>query len=67
LTHSKFLLEVVVDVDTAYSMSRVFHHVSSEMKVAIFETFPVFALFKDEGILFQSSTFLLEKKCLLSV
>jgi hypothetical protein len=50
-----------LDLDIACSMSRVFHRVSSEMKL-----FTVFALFKHEGILFQSSTNLLEKKCLLS-
>ncbi len=54
---SECLWESVVhtlDLDTVSSISRVFHHVSSEMSIAIFETFhcflrELFVLFKHKG------------------
>jgi hypothetical protein len=52
------------DLETACCILRVFHHCRSMMSVAIFET--VLVLFNEDGILFQSSTTLYLKKCLLT-
>ena len=66
---SEYLREGVVhtlDLETACCILRVFHHCCSEMSVAIFKLFTVLALFNEDGILFQSSTTLYLKKCLLT-
>jgi hypothetical protein len=62
---SEYLREGVIHtlyLETACCMLRVFHHCCSEMSVAIFKTSHFFALFYEDGILFQSSTTLFEKK-----